>query len=282
MVSYATGPSLFRAIESLLAQPELGELILVDNGNPASTRARLRELAAADPRLRHRVTGRNLGYAAAANRGVREARLERLLLFNPDAALPPGGLARLLAEATALPRPWLLGCRIVDEDGSEQRGSRRDALTPETAFGELRRALGRRSAPAFNRHADPLPDATRPMATVSGACMLIPTADYRALGGLDERFFLHAEDVDLCLALRRAGGQVYFVPSVAVAHRQGSSAAPALWVEWHKTRSLGRYFRKHFGTSHGTPLVNLLVLGLWCRFLLRAPAFAFRTRSPAA
>ncbi len=65
MVTYATGPSLFRAIESLLAQPELGELILVDNGNPAATRARIRELAAADARLRHRVTGRNLGYAAA-------------------------------------------------------------------------------------------------------------------------------------------------------------------------------------------------------------------------
>ncbi len=282
MVTYATGPALFRAIESLLGEPEFGELILVDNGNPASTRARIRELAAADPRLRHRVTGRNLGFAAAANRGAREARQERLLLFNPDAALPPGGLARLLAEAAALPRPWLLGCRIVNEDGSEQRGSRRDALTPETAFAELRRSLGGRPAGAFNRHADALPDATQPIGTVSGACMLIPTADYRALGGLDERFFLHAEDVDLCLAVRRAGGGVYFVPSVAVTHRRGSSAAPALWVEWHKTRSLGRYFRKHFAESHGVLLVNLLVLGLWCRFLLRAPGLAFRAPRPAA
>lgn len=76
MVTFATGPSLFRAIESLPAQPELGELILIDNGNPASTRARIRELAAADPQLRHRVTGRNLGFAAASSaaRGATRSR----------------------------------------------------------------------------------------------------------------------------------------------------------------------------------------------------------------
>lgn len=274
VVSYRTGPSLLEAIVSLLAAPELGELILVDNGNPESLRARVAEIAAADARLLHRVVGRNIGFAAATNRGAREARYERLLLFNPDATLPAGGLARLLAEADALPRPWLLGCRILGEDGREQRGSRRGALTPETAYAELKARFGGPAGARFHRHEEPLPERTQPIATVSGACMLIPTADYRALGGLDERYFLHAEDVDLCRAIRRAGGGVHFAPAVAVTHIKGTSAAPALWVEWHKTRSLGRYFRKHFAETDGALAIGLLVLGLWLRFLLRAPGLS--------
>lgn len=281
MVTYHTGAWLFRAIESLLAQPELGQLILVDNGNPAAVRTAIAALAARDPRLLHRPLDRNLGFAAAANLGAREARCPYLLLINPDSAMPPGGLGRFLAEAGPLPRPWLAGCRVLDADGRDQRGSRRGELTPGSALGELWGAVtGRRPLP-FNRHEERLPEATLPMATISGACMLMPTEDYRSVGGLDEGYFLHVEDIDFCLQVRRAGGGVYFVPAVALVHQKGSSAAAPLWVEWQKTRGFARYFSKNFTASHGWLVPRLLGLAFGLRFLLRAPLLALRSKHPA-
>lgn len=280
VVTYHTGPWLFRAIESLLAQPELGQLLLVDNGNPLAVRERIRNLAVSDDRLAVIFLDRNLGFAAAANRGAQAAHHPYLLLLNPDSVMPPGGLARFLAEVRALPRPWLAGCRVLDEDGRDQRGSRRGELTPGTAIGELMGAVTGRPLP-FNRHEERLPQATLPMATISGACMLMPTEDYRSIGGLDEGYFLHVEDIDLCLRVRRAGGAVYFVPSVALVHRKSSSAAPPLWVEWQKTRSFSRYFRKNFAASHGWAVTRLLGLAFWLRFLLRAPLLALRQNRPA-
>jgi len=277
MVTYHTGDWLLRGIESLLAQPELGELVLVDNGNPASVRAAIAARAAHEPRLLYRPLERNLGFAAATNLGVREACRPYLLLINPDSLMPPGGLGRFLAETRDLPRPWLAGCRVLDADGRDQRGSRRGELNPASAIGELRRALGGRRVPGFNRHEETLPDATLPMATISGACMLMPTEDYRAVGGLDEGYFLHVEDIDFCLQVRRAGGGVYFVPGVALLHRKGSSAAAPLWVEWQKTRGFARYFAKNFTASHGWLVTRALALAFGLRFLMRAPRLLLRS-----
>jgi GT2 family glycosyltransferase len=281
MVTYHTGDWLLRGVERLLAQPELGELVLVDNGNPASVRAAIAARAAHEPRLLYRPLDRNLGFAAATNLGVREARCPDLLLINPDSLMPPGGLGRFLTETRDLPRPWLAGCRVLDADGRDQRGSRRGELNPASAIGELRRALGGRRARGFNRHEETLPDATLPMATVSGACMLMPTEDYRAVGGLDEGYFLHVEDIDFCLQVRRAGGGVYFVPGVALLHRKGSSAAAPLWVEWQKTRGFARYFAKNFTASHGWLVTRALALAFGLRFLLRAPLLLLRSKRPA-
>lgn len=278
MVTYHTGDWLLRGIESLLAQPELGQLVLVDNGNPAPVRAAIAARAAHEPRLLYRPLDRNLGFAAATNLGVREARCSHLLLINPDSLMPPGGLGRFLAETRDLPRPWLAGCRVLDADGRDQRGSRRGELTPASAIGEFWHALGRRRVRAFNRHEDALPDATLAMATVSGACMLVPTEDYRAVGGLDEGYFLHVEDIDFCLQVRRAGGGVYFVPGVALRHEKGSSAAAPLWVEWQKTRGFARYFAKNFTASHGWLATRALALAFGLRFLLRAPFLLLRSK----
>ena len=244
MVSYFTGPALDRAIAAVLAEPEADALILVDNGNPPAVTAALAERAAAEPRLRL-ITGHgNVGFAAGCNLGAAAAEGDILLLLNPDSRPAPGALARLLDEAESMARPWLIGCRIADTEGREQRGGRRHALTPLRALveglGLARLGLGRWR---FNRHTEPVPAATGPMGAVSGAAMALPLADYRALGGLDEGYFLHVEDLDLCRRVAEAGGAVVYAPSVLVVHEGGTSDAPTAFVERHKARGLRRYFR---------------------------------------
>ncbi len=264
LVSYRTGPVLFDVLDALLGQPETAQVVLVDNGNPAPVRAELAALASAEPRLELVQGQGNVGFAAACNLGVARAREPLLLLLNPDCLLPPAALGGLLEQARGLPEPWLLGPRLLNPDGTEQAGSRRRLLTPGLAVVEglgLYRLFPRLRR--FNLHREPLPAQTVSMPVVSGACMLLPLAAYRRLGGMDEGYFLHLEDVDFCLRFGAAGGGVYFCPKPAVTHLKSTSDASPLRVEWHKTRGFLRYFHRHFRGRYPPgvlPLVDLLIL----------------------
>lgn len=57
----------------------------------------------------------------------------------------------------------------------------------------------------------------------SGACLMVRTADYEAVGGLDASFFAHMEEIDLCWRLRRSGRRVVAVGDAAVFHLGGGS-----------------------------------------------------------
>lgn len=272
VVSYRSGPILLRALAALAGQPELLEVLLVDNGNPPDMQAELDRLAAASA-IRLMRNARNLGFGAACNRAAAEARGDLLLMLNPDAILPQGGLGLMLAAMEGRPRPWLAGARLVGEDGRERRGGRRGELTPWTALAD---ALG---LGAFNWHDRPLPSGPLPVPTISGACFLVPAADFRALGGFDEGYFLHVEDVDLCRRLRQAGGTVWFLPDIAVAHEGGSSDAPSLAVERHKLESFARFFRRYYRGRLDAALVLALIA---LRFRLRAPFLRLADRRRAS
>ena len=276
MVSYWTGLVLSAAIEAVLAQDQegLSELILVDNGNPPAVVADLARRAAAEPRL-VLVSGHgNVGFASGCNIGARRARGRHLLLLNPDCCLAPGAVPALLAEATALGDDWMLGCRVVNPDGSDQRGSRRALLTPYTALVEVFRLD--RLAPwllrrhRLNHHEGPLPDGTARVPVVNGACMMLPATTFHAVGGMDEGYFLHVDDLDLCLRLHRARVPVYFAPHVEALHHSSSSRASPIRIEWYKTRGFLRYFHLHYRGLRWLPLLAPLSAGVLARFGVKA------------
>lgn len=272
VISYFTGPVLARCIASLRNAEGVAEIILVDNGNPPGELEKATAGSGAPVRI---LSGHgNIGFAAACNKGAAAARGEILLFFNPDAVMPEGGAARLLADGAALPRPWTMGAKLVGPDGVEQQGSRRDVLTPWRAFVEAVRLY--RLAPnhpyfkRFNLHKDDCPEEIVKTPTISGACFMLPRADYDAIGGMDERYFLHVEDVDFCLRFARAGGGVYFNPHVAIVHYKSSSRANPLRIEASKTAGLIRYFNTHFTDAYPAPFLWLVAGALWAKFGLLA------------
>jgi GT2 family glycosyltransferase len=219
----------------------------------------------------------NIGFAAGCNLGAHRATGDLLLLLNPDCVLPAGAVRALAAEGETQPRPWLLGPRLLNPDGSEQAGDRRRVLTPWLALVE---ALGLYRLPGvrrFNLHQDPLPERTLAVPVISGACMLVPRQDYWRVGGMDEGFFLHVEDIDFCVRFGTDGGSVYFCPAVTVPHAKGTSDAPALAVEWHKTRGFFRYFRKHFSHRSAPGVVPLTNGAILLRYVLMALAHLVAT-----
>ncbi|MCB2112077.1 MAG: glycosyltransferase family 2 protein [Parvularculaceae bacterium] len=270
VVSYFTGPVLGRCLDALRRQDGVCEVILVDNGNPDGVvKAAIGDTGAPTPvKL---VSGHgNVGFATACNLGARAASGDVLLFVNPDAVMPPGGAARLAADGAAKGGAWLIGAKIVDPDGAEQRGSRRATLTPWRAFVEATKLY--RFAPKhpyfrrFNLHGDPCPDDVIALPVISGACFMTPKNDYFALGGMDERYFLHVEDVDFCLRFRAAGGRVFFDPHVSVLHYKSSSRVDPLFVEMRKTASMLRYFRTHFSEVYPAPFMWMVAAVAWMQF----------------
>lgn len=270
VVSYYTGPVLLRSIDALLASPEIVEIILVDNGNPPADIEAAKALDPSANRLRIVSGHGNIGFAAACNRAAEMATSTYLLFINPDAVLPRGGDALLLADAAELSRPFVLGAKLVNPDGGEQRGSRRDALTPWRAFVEMTKLY--KLAPQhpyfrrFNLHNEAELTKVVRTPTISGACFFMPREDYFLIGGMDEQYFLHVEDVDFCLRFAAAGGFVYFTPHVEIVHYKSSSRANAVRIEYRKTVSMVRYFREHFSKAYPAPFLWLVYLGLWSAF----------------
>lgn len=276
VVSYWTGPILFEAMDSVLAPDQKGviELILVDNGNPPEISGELARRAQEEPRLTLINGHGNVGFARGCNIGARRAGGRYLLLLNPDCRLSPGAIPALLAEAQTLGEDWMLGCRVLNPDGSDQRASRRALLTPYTALVETfrldRLAPGLLRRYRLNHHDSPLPAETSSVPVISGACMMLPAATFHAAGGMDEGYFLHVDDLDLCFRLHRAGIPVWFTPHVEAVHHAGSSRINPVQVEWHKMRGFLRYFRLHFNKLRWLPLLVPLVVGILARFGIKS------------
>jgi len=274
VVTYFTGAVLARCLDALRLQPGIREIILVDNGNPDGAVDAAIGPDFEGPAIRRLEGHGNVGFSAACNMGARLAEGDILLFVNPDAILPPGGAVRLARDGLERGGAWLMGAKIIDPDGAEQRGSRRATLTPWRAFVEATKLYN--FAPRhpyfrrFNLHGDPCPAAVTPVPVISGACFMTPKKDYWSVGGMDERYFLHVEDVDFCLRFAKAGGGVLFNPDVPVLHFKSSSEVDPVFVEMRKTASMLRYFRAHFSEPYPAPFMQLVGLLLWTQFAFSA------------
>jgi GT2 family glycosyltransferase len=264
MVSYHTGAVLDEAIASVLVQTEPVQLCLVDNGNPQDVLSKLQVMAARDPRIRILTGHGNVGFSKGCNLGAKVADGDFLLFLNPDSKLAPDAVTKLKRHDAALARPYMIGARLLDENGQDQRGCRRALLTPKTALIEALHLHSLFPRERLNFNEEPVPSTITPMPAISGAFMFLPKQDFWRIGGFDEGYFLHVEDLDICLRFRRVGGQIYFAPDVVVTHVGGTSGATKAFVEMHKARGFIRYFRKNFA-DYPPVLLWLLDAAVWCR-----------------
>jgi GT2 family glycosyltransferase len=218
------------------------EIILVDDGSTDGTRAWLATLSAP---FRVVLNDRNLGYAAANNRGAAVARGDVLALLNNDLVLCPGWLEPMLAALAQLgERAGLVGnvqlnaaTGAVDHAGMflNVKGKMEHLRTRPCPVETLFRSL-------------------RPMCAVTGACMLLNRSLWTQLGGFDEGYINGSEDVDLCFRAHAAGR----INAVALSSN----------VRHHVSASAGRKARDEANTYRFTrrwrPELARLIDRAWC------------------
>ncbi len=219
------------------------EIILVDDGSTDGTRAWLAGLK--NP-FRVILNERNLGFAAANNRGSSAARGELLVLLNNDLVLGPGWLEPMLEGHRQLgPRAGLVG--NIQLDARTGKVDHAGIFINHKGKPEHIRVLPRSSV----RRACPV----REVSLLTGACVLISRRLWIELRGFDEGYRNGCEDVDLCLRAIAAGK----LNAVALQSR----------VRHHISTTPGRKTHDEANTYRFTLRWRdtLAVLGLrgWCR-----------------
>lgn len=214
----------------------------------------------------------NIGFGRANNLGFAKVAGETLLLLNPDTELQPGALDGLLHALHSYPGTGLAGARLLNPDGSNQMTSIHPAPTPWNCAidcDRLRRRWWRTKGP----RADAAPVEVE---AVSGACMILRADLFRRLGGFDPRYFMYAEDMDLCRRIRRAGWRIRHVPGARVIHHGGGSSAtrfnafPTVMIR----EALSLYMRANLGRGAALLHRTLTTLSAVARIALLAPAVA--------
>ncbi len=245
IVTYNSRKDIERCLHSVFeGGPGTGpaEVVVVDN---ASTDDTVAYVTAQWSSVRVMVSPDNRGFSAANNIGIRATTAPLVLLLNPDTVVPPGAIDALARHLVAAPGTGIIGPRLVDAHG-----------TPELSFGpmispwgELRQKLrlsgARRGWRVARQAITRMTSCAGPRDWVSGACLLIRRDVLEAVGGLDERFFMYTEDVDLCAEVRRLGYAVWFEPSVTVMHLRGQSAATNPHTTQLRRQSHMAFYRKH-------------------------------------
>ena len=286
IVNYNAGDLLVDCVNAALAQAR--QVVAIDNASSDSSLERLESCHKGEPRLNILRNGTNLGFASGCNIGIRRCTERHILFLNPDCVLAQGSLARMLEVLNTSPDNGMVGCLLLGPDGNEQAGARRSVPTPwrsfVRAFGLTRLAQRwPRLFDDFHLHEQPLPESPVLIEAISGALMLVRKEALDDVGSWDEGYFLHCEDLDLCMRFRQKGWNILFDPGASAIHIQGTcSKSRPVFVEWHKHKGMVRFYRKFFRHQYPGMLMWLVVLGVWSRFTMVATVKICRINTPPA
>jgi len=287
VVNYNAGDALLRCIRSVLEQGPEVRLTVVDNGSSDGSADAAAHRFEQESRLTLLRNHDNPGFARAVNPAARPVHAEAadyLLILNPDCEMEPGALDALRRALESDPRAALAGPRVTDASGRPQRATLRRFPSPWTSLVTLT-GLWRleRRWPLFRgvECPPPLPDTVTSAEAVSGACMLVRSPAFLDVGGMDEAYGLHGEDLDLMYRLHQRGSHCLYVPAAGVMHLQGlSSRSRPLWVHWQKHSGMQRFFLKFQAPGYAIPwrwlLSGLVLGGVWLRFALLLPIILLR------
>jgi hypothetical protein len=202
----------------------------------------------------------NGGFGAGNNLGMRRVlksgdRPFAFHFLNPDTVVHPGAVLSLVRFLHDHPRAGAVGSRFEHADGTPWP----IAFRFPTPWGELEGAAQLRVLTRLLRGhsvARELGETPEQVDWLSGASMMMRRETLERVGGFDETYFLYFEETDLCLRVKQAGWDIWYVPDSRVMHIRGQSTGvttlddkpkrlPGYW--WESRR---RYYAKNHGLAY--------------------------------
>ncbi|MEO0071449.1 MAG: glycosyltransferase family 2 protein [candidate division WOR-3 bacterium] len=245
-INYNTTVYLDKAISTFKqTEPEQDlEVIVVDNASQDYNRV---QMICQNHGARLLRLSQNLGYGAAANRGARYAQGKYLAVANPDIEFLPGAVTRLLSFLEDNPDVGVVSPQLIYPDGTPQPSCRRLPKLRYLFAG--RRSPLLRFFPGYPLAKEFLylgiDQAKEPVEveSVIGAFMLFRREAFETVGGFDERFFMFAEDLDICLRLHQKKWRVFLEPRARICHYYGGVRRKRRrFSEFHRIKSLYLFF----------------------------------------
>jgi N-acetylglucosaminyl-diphospho-decaprenol L-rhamnosyltransferase len=260
LLNFRTPEMTLQALEAVLREMQdiPGSISVVDNDSGDGSFEMIRDAVQASGWERVRVvqSGRNGGYGAGNNCGIRMglpdgSAPDFVYLLNSDAFPEPGSLPILIDYMVRHPRVGFAGGRIHGQDGVlHQSAFRFPSVLSEfegaAATGPISRLL--------NKHivAMPAPQTVQEVDWLAGASLMVRRETLDEIGLFDEDFFLYFEETDLCLRARRAGWTSVYVPQSRVMHIGSVTTGMKTWrrVPFYWFDSRLRYFTKNHGAAY--------------------------------
>jgi N-acetylglucosaminyl-diphospho-decaprenol L-rhamnosyltransferase len=279
IVSWNTRELLRGCLDSIHGQQWQSslEVIVVDNASTDGSAAMVRREF---PQVRLIANSHNFGFARGSNQAFTQAHGRYALVLNSDIAVKPGALDSMVRFMDRHPDAGMIGCELLNPDGSPQRSCWRGFPSLSTALGDAlylwRLAPSLAWGPANLRRQT---DSGEPVEVdhLLGACMMVRREVIAQVGGMNEGLFLFLEDTEWCYRLRANSWKIYYVPSAQMIHfGQGS-------VHQNPEQTLPEQYRNFvwFYRTHAQPSaarVGMLKLVVLLASLLRVVLWTWRAR----
>lgn len=251
------------------------EVIVVDNNSTDGSA----EMVEADfPKVMLIRSRENLGFARANNIGISKASGRWLALVNSDVVVHADCFERLVETLDNQPKVGLVGPKIFGGDGYIQRSCRRlptiwTILCRSLALDKL---ISNNPVVFDGKRSQWDHDSQANVEVLSGCFWMARRSAVEGVGGLDERFFFYAEDVDWCKRFWDKGWRVTFVPDATAIHFGGASSGNApLRYSVQMLRANLEYWRKHRGIFGLMAYYFLSLAHHVIRFMSRGVRLAF-------
>jgi GT2 family glycosyltransferase len=235
------------------------EIIVVDNASVDNSRERI---CSKYSDIYWIQNSENRGFAAGNNQGIRQASGEYIMLLNNDTIVLNGALEKLVEYLDNHSEAGAVGPRILNTDHTLQSSCRRGLPNAVNSFGYFTKlykvfpkskSLGSYTMSYISDKID------HEVEVLSGAAMVVRKSVVDKIGGLDEGFFMHFEDVDWCYNIGKCGYKLYYIHSSEIIHLKGQSSklrSRNVIEDFHN--SLMYYYKKNFAAQK-SPLTNSAV-----------------------
>jgi O-antigen biosynthesis protein len=199
------------------------EIFVVDNASDDNSVEMLKEKF---PDVHIIANQTNLGFAAANNIALAQSTGKFLALINPDSVIQEDTFTSLIGFLERDKNAGMVGCKILNPDGTLQLACRRSFPTPWTALTKViglaslfpsSRIFGKYNLTYRN------PDQSYEVDAISGSFMFLRRDVYKQVGNLDESYFMYGEDLDWCYRIQKAGWKIYYYPETQIIHYKGES-----------------------------------------------------------
>lgn len=193
------------------------EVIVADN---ASADGSAEMMKAEFPEVRLITLKENFGFTGGYNRALQMVEAEYYVLINSDVEVPSHWLKTLQDWMDAHPECGACGPKLLsfkERDTFEYAGAA-GGLIDRFGYPFCRGRIMQKVEKDHGQY-----DSPTDVLWCSGACLMVRSSVWKALGGLDERFFAHMEEIDLCWRMQLRSWKVTVVPESYVYHIGGGT-----------------------------------------------------------
>ncbi|MCX8531617.1 glycosyltransferase family 2 protein [Chryseobacterium luquanense] len=195
------------------------EVIVIDNKSPDSSWG---DLIPEFPKVHFITSETNDGFSKANNKAIQSAKGEYLLILNPDTEIEGFYMNEILDFSDSKPEFGCLGVRMHDANGVFLPESKRSVPDMFNSFEKLFTKFKKNNSKSYYRN-DIGEFEVAEVEVITGAFFLVKTDIYNKIGGLDEKYFMYGEDIDICYTLLNHGFQNYYYGKVSILHHKGES-----------------------------------------------------------